>query len=50
MLLRQPFTLQYALETVEAETAAMPGFLTANYIITGAWTARRAADDGRQHR
>ncbi|UGX96755.1 hypothetical protein G6321_00017070 [Bradyrhizobium barranii subsp. barranii] len=39
MLVRHPFTLQYAVETVPAETAAMPGFLTANYIITGAWTA-----------
>ncbi|MCK1734245.1 hypothetical protein IVA79_09815 [Bradyrhizobium sp. 138] len=39
MLVRRPFTLQYALEAVPAETAAMPGFLQANYIITGAWTA-----------
>ena len=39
MLVRRPFTLQYAVETVPAETAAMPGFLTANYVITGAWTA-----------
>jgi hypothetical protein len=39
MLARRPFTLQYALESVPAETAAMPGFLTANYIITSAWTA-----------
>lgn len=39
MLVRRPFTLQYALESVPAETAAMPGFLTANYVITGAWTA-----------
>ena len=38
MLIRYPFTLQYALESVPAETAAMPGFLRANYIITGAWT------------
>jgi len=38
MLLRHPFTLQYALEAVPAETAAMPGFLRANYIITGVWT------------
>ena len=27
------------LKSVPAETAAMPGFLTANYVITGAWTA-----------
>ncbi|MBR1129696.1 hypothetical protein [Bradyrhizobium iriomotense] len=39
MLVRHPFTLQYALESVPAETAAMPGFLTANYVITAAWTA-----------
>jgi len=39
MLVRRPFTLQYALEAVPAETAAIPGFLTANYVITGAWTA-----------
>lgn len=39
MLMRRPFTLQYAVESVPAETAAIPGFLTANYIITGAWTA-----------
>ncbi|WP_234679416.1 hypothetical protein [Bradyrhizobium monzae] len=38
MLARRPFTLQYAVESVPAETAAMPGFLTANYIITAAWT------------
>lgn len=38
MLLRMPFTLQYAIEAVPAETAAMPGFLQANYVITGAWT------------
>ena len=37
MLFRFPFTLQYAIEAVPAETAAMPGFLRANYIITGAW-------------
>ncbi|MGJ5046690.1 hypothetical protein ACQR09_06460 [Bradyrhizobium oligotrophicum] len=39
MLLRMPFTLQYALEAVPPETAAIPGFLRANYVITGAWTA-----------
>jgi hypothetical protein len=39
MLIRYPFTLQYALEAVPAETAAMPGFARSNYIITGAWTA-----------
>jgi hypothetical protein len=39
MLARRPFTLQYAIEAVPAETAAMPGFLRASYIITGAWSA-----------
>ena len=39
MLIRHPFSLQYARERVPAETAAMPGFLRANYIITAAWTA-----------
>jgi hypothetical protein len=37
MLIRYPFTLQYAREAVPAEAAAMPGFVRANYIITGAW-------------
>ena len=39
MAIRRPFTLQYALEAVDAETARLPGFMKANYIITGAWTA-----------
>jgi hypothetical protein len=39
MLIGRPFTLQYALESVPAETAAMPGFVYANYVITAAWTA-----------
>jgi len=39
MLIRYPFTLQYAREAVSAETAARPGFTRSNYIITGAWTA-----------
>jgi hypothetical protein len=39
MLARRPFTQQYAVEAVPAETAALRGFVTANYIITGAWTA-----------
>jgi hypothetical protein len=34
----QPFTRQYALEVVDAETAKLPGFLKANYIITSVWT------------
>jgi intracellular septation protein A len=37
--LRFPFTLQYAREVVDSETARLPGFLKANYIITWAWTA-----------
>jgi hypothetical protein len=36
--LRYPFTLQYAREAVDAETAQLPGFLHANYLITWAWT------------
>lgn len=38
IVLRYPFTLQYAREAVDAETAKMPGFLHANYLITWAWT------------
>jgi hypothetical protein len=38
IVMRQPFTLQYAREAVDAETAALPGFVRANYIITWAWT------------
>jgi hypothetical protein len=38
LAIRQPFTRQYALEVVDAETARLPGFLKANYIITSAWT------------
>ena len=34
----KPFTLQYALEVVDAETAKLPGFVKANYTITWAWT------------
>ena len=37
LLVRGPFTLQYAREVVDAETAKLPGFLEANYIITSAW-------------
>ena len=36
--IRYPFTLQYALEMVDAETAQQPGFTRSNYIITWAWT------------
>ena len=38
MLVGRPFTMQYALESVPAEIAAMPGFSRANYVITAAWT------------
>jgi hypothetical protein len=38
LAIRRPFTLQYAREVVDAETAGLPGFLTANYIITAVWT------------
>jgi hypothetical protein len=42
MLVGRPFTLQYAIESVPAETAAIPGFVRVNYIITGAWTTAAA--------
>ena len=38
IVMRAPFTLQYAREVVDAETAKLPGFLRANYIISWAWT------------
>ena len=38
LVIRKPFTLQYAREMVDAETAQLPGFTRANYIITWAWT------------
>jgi hypothetical protein len=38
IVFRFPFTLQYAREMVEPETAKLPGFMAANYIITWAWT------------
>jgi hypothetical protein len=41
--IRRPFTLQYALEEVDAETAQLPGFIRANYIITWAWAAAMLA-------
>jgi hypothetical protein len=41
--LRFPFTLQYAREMVDAETAELPGFIKANYIITWVWTGAFAA-------
>jgi len=41
--IRYPFTLQYAREMVDLETAKLPGFMKANYIITWAWTIAFAA-------
>jgi hypothetical protein len=37
LAIRQPFTLQYAREVVDTETANCPGFIKSNYIITWAW-------------
>lgn len=41
--IRRPFTLQYALEEVDAETARIPGFIHANYVITWVWAASMLA-------
>jgi hypothetical protein len=38
LIIRNPFVLQYALEEVDAETAKLPGFKKATYVITWAWT------------
>ena len=38
LLLRRPFTLQYARERVTPEIAAKPGFFRSNVMITAAWT------------
>jgi hypothetical protein len=38
LVIRKPFTLQYAREMVDAETAQLAGFVRANYVITGAWS------------
>jgi hypothetical protein len=37
LILRRPFTLQYAREAVDAETARRPEFVKANYVVTSAW-------------
>jgi hypothetical protein len=37
LAIRFPFTLQYAREVVDAETAGLPSFLTVNYILTAVW-------------
>ncbi len=38
LVMRAPFTLQYAREIVDAETAQFPSFRRVNYILTFAWT------------
>ncbi|HKO71236.1 MAG TPA: hypothetical protein VJV58_09920 [Bradyrhizobium sp.] len=37
LIMRRPFTLQYAREAVDAETARRPEFVKANYVISAAW-------------
>jgi hypothetical protein len=37
LALRLPFTLQYAREMADPETARLPSFVTANYVITSVW-------------
>jgi hypothetical protein len=39
LVIGKPFTLQYAREMADAETARLPGFVTANYVITSVWVA-----------
>ncbi len=39
LAIRYPFTLQYALEIVDAETRERPLFMRTNYILTGVWSA-----------
>jgi hypothetical protein len=39
LMIRLPFTLQYAREAVEPEILAQPRFLRTNYILTSVWTA-----------
>lgn len=39
LIIRKPFVMQYALEEVDAETAKLPGFINAVYLITWAWSA-----------
>ncbi len=41
--IRRPFTLQYAREEVDAETARIPGFIRANYVISWVWAASMVA-------
>jgi hypothetical protein len=37
LVIGKPFSMQYAREMVDAETARGPGFITANYVITSVW-------------
>src|SRR5689334_14582317 len=37
--IRYPFTMQYALEVTDADTAKLPAFVRSNYVITWAWAA-----------
>ena len=39
LIIGNPFILQYAIEDVDAETAKLPGFKKAVYLITWAWNA-----------
>jgi len=39
MLIKRPFTLQYAREQVPADLWSSPAFVRTNYVITGAWAA-----------
>jgi hypothetical protein len=39
MIIRRPFTLQYAREKVAVDSWGSPGFIRTNYIITGVWAA-----------
>jgi hypothetical protein len=39
MVLHQPFTLQYARESVEGAAQKSPQFVRTNYVITAAWAA-----------
>ena len=42
IVLRTPFTLQYARETSDAATRAEPDFIKVNYVLTGVWAAAMA--------
>jgi hypothetical protein len=37
LIMGRPFTLQYAREVVDAETARRPEFVKANYVVSSAW-------------